>query len=171
MRQSRVDHFNAGAAGREEESGYEADQRARARQLYGSKDMEGLFPGQIPKVMAPWPSSNKRTLFTPRLHAGIEKELGKPATADRLVDIDPRILSAGQPHIVRAGVEHYLGNAYRERGETFEGGHNVGNQFPFVVTKPHPTFGHEHVLLAGHHRAAAALLRGERLRTRWMEQS
>lgn len=166
-RQSRVDHFNAGAAGRDDESSYEASQRSHVRALHGTKDIERLFPGQIPKTLTPWPGAGRRKGEPRYDQAAVAAELEGPT---RLVDIDPRILSAGQPHLVRGGVEHYLGDTYRQRGETFEAGHNVGNQFPFVVTKSHPTAGHEHVIISGHHRAAAALLRGESLRTRWIEQ-
>lgn len=170
-RQSRVDHFNAGAAGSEHETSWEADRRAGVRSLHGSKDIERLFPGQIPKTLTPWPGANKRTLYTPRLTEGVHAELEREP---RTVDIDPRILTAGQPHLVRAGVEHYMGDEFERTGRTFEPGHNVGNQFPFVVTKRSNSPNmpeYEHVLLSGHHRAAAALLRGRKLTTRWIEQS
>ncbi|HET7110265.1 MAG TPA: hypothetical protein VFI41_05300 [Gemmatimonadales bacterium] len=166
-RQSRVDHFNAGAAGRDDETGYERDQRAPARALYGSKDMERLFPGQIPRAGAPWPSAGRRKNEPKFDQAAVTAELER---SPRTVDIDPRILSAGQPHVTRAGVEHYMSGKYEQTGETFADQHNVGNQFPFVVTKPRPTGGHEHLIISGHHRATAALLQGRKLTTRWVEQ-
>lgn len=166
-RQGRVDHFNAGAAGSDRETGYDADQRARVRQLHGTKDIEGLFPGGAPKTTVPWPSGRRKKTEPKYDQDAVTAELIRPT---RLVDIDPRILSAGQPHVTRPGVAHYLGDQYRATGETYEAGHNVGNQFPFVVTKHGDTDSPEHLIISGHHRAAAALLRGERLQTRWIEQ-
>lgn len=169
-RQSRVDHFNAGAAGSDRETGYDVDQRAQARRLHGTKDIEGVFPGGAPKATVPFPSG-RRSKSGPKYDrdAVTEELIREPRT----VDIDPRILSAGQPHVTRAGVEHYLGEKFRETGETFADQHNVGNQFPFVVTKRSNSPNqpeHEHLIISGHHRATAALLRGEKLTTRWIEQ-
>ena len=167
-RQRRVDHFNAGAAGGEHESSYEADQRAGVRRLHGAKDIHALFPRDIPATGTPWPSASRRKGEPKFDQEAVSAELSRPPS---LVRIDPRILSSGQPGLVRAGVAHYLDNPeYAEVGHTFEAGRNLGNQFPFVVTKRHPVAGHEHVIISGHHRAAAALLRGEHLRTRWIEQ-
>jgi hypothetical protein len=138
------------------------------RSLHGSKDMERVFPGQAPKSVIPFPSAGKSKANPLYDQQAVTAELNRPHP--RTVDIDPRLLSASQPHVVRAGVEHYMGEKYEETGRTFADQHNVGNQFPFVVTKAHPTLGHEHVIISGHHRAAAALLRGRRLTTRWVEQ-
>lgn len=172
-RQSRIDHFNAGAAGSDRETSWEAEGRARVRALHGTKDIEGVFPGEIPKAGVPWPMG-RRSKSEPKFdRAAVATELTHPASASRLVDIDPRILSAGQPGVVRSGVAHYLGDTYEKTGQTFADHGDVGNQFPFVVTKRSSspnTPEHEHVIISGHHRAAAALLRGERLRTRWIEQ-
>ena len=164
-RQRRVDHFNAGAAGSDRETSYEAEQRAGVRRLYGSKDMEQLFPRQIPKAGVPFPSGGRRK-GEPRWNQEmVTAELNLPHP--RTVDIDPRILSAGQPHVTRAGVEHYMSGKFEETGETFADQHNVGNQFPFVVTKRGGT---EHLIISGHHRATAALLQGRKLTARWIEQ-
>jgi hypothetical protein len=170
-RQRRVDHFNAGAAGSERESSWEAESRAPVRQLHGTKDIEGLFPPRsAPTTTVPFPSGS-RSKTEPRFNQeAVTAELNRPP---RTVDIDPRILSAGQPQVTRAGVEHYLGGTYEKTGETYEPGHNVGNQFPFVVTKRTSSPNqepHEHLIISGHHRAAAALLKGEKLTTRWIEQ-
>ena len=167
-RQRRVDEFNAGAAGRQEESSWEADRRAGVRSLYGRKDIEAVFPREIPKTIVPFPSAGRSKGRPVWNQEQVTAELERPHP--RTVDIDPRILSANQPHVTRAGVAHYLGDKYEHTGQTFADPHNVGNQFPFVVTKRHPTLGHEHVIISGHHRATAALLRGRRLTTRWLEE-
>jgi hypothetical protein len=166
-RQSRVDHFNAGAAGSDRETPYDAGQRSGTRAIFGSKDIERVFPGQIPKAGVPFPAGRRSKIEPKYDQDAVTAELNRPAPASRLVDIDPRILSAGQPHVTRAGVEHYMGDKFEQTGETFADQHNVGNQFPFVVTKRGGT---EHLIISGHHRATAALLQGRKLRTRWIEQ-
>lgn len=163
-RQRRVDHFNEGAAGSDRELSYDADQRAGTRALYGSKDMERLFPRQIPKTGAPFPSGRRSKAEPKYDQAAVTAELNREP---RTVDFDPRVLSAGQPHVTRAGVEHYMGGKFEQTGETFADQHNVGNQFPFVVSKRGGT---EHLIISGHHRATAALLQGRKLTTRWIEQ-
>jgi hypothetical protein len=166
-RQSRIDHFNTGAVGGEHETSWEAEGRAGVRSLHGSKDIERLFPGQIPKAGTPWPSGGRRKGEPRWDQEAVTAELNREP---RTVDIDPRILSAGQPHVTRAGVEHYMSGKFEETGQTFADQHNVGNQFPFVVTKPRSAGGHEHLIISGHHRATAALLQGRKLTTRWIEQ-
>lgn len=166
-RQNRVDHFNAGAAGSDRETSYETDQRARARSMFGSKDIERVFPGQTPKAIVPWPAGGRSKTEPKYDKAAVTAELIRQP---RTVDIDPRVLSAGQPHVVRAGVEHYLGDTFERTGQTFADQGNVGNQFPFVVTKHGDTDNPEHLIISGHHRATAALLQGKKLTTRWIEQ-
>jgi hypothetical protein len=168
-RQRRVDAFNAGAAGREEETSYERERRSRTRALFGAKDIEALFPrGSAPVTTVPFPGAGRRKREPLFSREAVHEELRRPA---RLVDIDPRILSASQPGITRAGIAHYLGEEYEHLGRTFAEQHNVGNQFPFVVTRRRSGMDlAEHVLIAGHHRATAALLQGRRLPSRWIEQ-
>lgn len=167
-RQRRVDHFNAGAVGREDEPSWEAERRQGVRSLHGRKEIENLFPGEIPKTIVPFPSAGRSKARPLYNQEAVTAELSREHP--RTVDIDPRILSASQPHVTRAGVAHYLGGKFEETGETFADKHNVGNQFPFVVSKPRPAGGHEHVIISGHHRATAALLRGRKLTTRWIEE-
>jgi hypothetical protein len=167
-RQSRVAHFNAGAAGSPEEPSYEAGRRAEPRSLFGRKDIEALFPeGSAPARIPPFPHMG-RSKGPKYDQAAVTEELNRPEA--RTVDLDPRLLSSSQSSVHRAGVEHYLTGEAEMRGETFERSHNIGNQFPFVVTQRSGT-GHQHVIISGHHRATGALLRGEKLRTRWIEET
>jgi hypothetical protein len=165
-RQNRIAHFNAGAAGSPDESSWEASRHEAARSLFGKKDIAALFPeGSAPARTPPFPGFSRSK--GPKWDKGaVTEELNRPA---RTVDIDPRLLSSSQSAVHRAGVAHYLSGEAEKRGETFEQSHNIGNQFPFVVTQRTGS-GHQHVIISGHHRATGALLRGEKLRARWIEQ-
>lgn len=176
-RQRRVDEFNAWAAGRPDETSYEVQKRSAVRGLHGRKDMSALFGEQSPIALQPFPSAGRRKGERLYNQEAVTAELSRPEP--RTVDIDPRILSGSQPNVTRAGVAHYFeGDEYEKQGRTFADQHNVGNQFPFVVSKRRTrpnAYGpehveHEHVIISGHHRATAALLRGQRLTTRWLEE-
>ena len=139
----------------------------RVADLHGSRDLSKIF-GEGPKAPVPWKQvvMNKfRATYDPTL---VKNELMRPITDEHgLTPVDPRHLQATQPHLVRAAVEHYMGDQFRTTGQTFADQHNVGNAYPFVYSRHRE--GQEHpdeVLLAGHHRAAAALLKGEPLMAR-----
>jgi len=74
-----------------------------------------------------------------------------------LVEVDPRLLRATQGGLDREGVVHYLGTVFHERGITYADHHDPGNADPVVLVRERDG---AHLLLAGHHRATAALLRG-----------
>lgn len=172
-RQSRMDHFNAGAAGGEHESSWEASGRERIRGLWGKKDIEAVFPeGSSPVATAPWPSAPRSKTSVPAARDPlVQAELGRTRT----VMVDPRIVSSTQPGVTHAGLAHYMGEGghrYEETGETYADQSNRGNQFPVVRTirntSPNlPEFSHH--LEGGHHRALKATLAGERFRARWVE--
>lgn len=157
----------------------------RVNSLYGAKDIKTLFgnlgedpnfhainehikrrTGSIPpereqyryithpKTTVPWDRAQKGS-FDKEL---VERTIAKPRNED-IEEFDPRLLSANQPHILSAGVRHYMTN---EPG-LFADKENAGNQLPFVYVKKDTGQG---IILAGHHRAAAALLRGGTLRAR-----
>jgi len=58
---------------------------------------------------------------------------------------------------VLVGVVHYLGTVFREQGTTYADHNDPGNADPVVLVRERDG---AHLLLAGHHRATAALLRG-----------
>jgi GNAT superfamily N-acetyltransferase len=75
-------------------------------------------------------------------------------------DVDPRDLRATQPKVIRAGVKHYMENPERTYGEDNGGDRRLGNDVPRIY---HREDGQK-IILSGHHRAAAALLKGEPLK-------
>lgn len=71
-----------------------------------------------------------------------------------LDEVDPSKLLANQPSITRAGVAWYLTNRYFHTGQTYADRDVASNRIPIVYTRN----GTDHVVLSGHHRAAAALI-------------
>jgi hypothetical protein len=120
--------------------------------LYG-QGVEAAFHG-APKITTPWPSAG-RTKTDP----GYDPQRVQAALKDpsaHMMEMDPRHLHANQPGVTRAGVDYYSGSEYRETGRTFADQQQAGNQYPIVYQR-----GGRNRILSGHHRATAALLRGE----------
>ena len=116
--------------------------------LWGSGQIERLFPDEKPTTIAPWPSATRRKNALP-----YEPDKVQAAIAEgRLQKVDPRTVRATQPEITRQGVAHYLGS-----NEIFRDAHQAGNQHPVVYRRDDGVT----LLLSGHHRAARSLLRGE----------
>ena len=139
-------------------------QWALVHQLHGSEDPELLFKGHD-KTMTAWPSAG-RTKSNPK---GYDQGLVDAAVRDpsRLIrDLDPRNLHATQPWVTRAGVNFYMGDTYRQTGRTFADMNQAGNRFPVVYTDDQG----RNKLLSGHHRATAALLRGDQFRAIHIEE-
>jgi len=142
----------------------------RIAQLHGSNDVDAMF-GDLPKASTPWPRAQQqknRQTYDPKI---VYNELVKPVDSDRgLVPVDPRHLQATQPHLVRAAVRHYMSDQFRTTGQTFADAHQVGNAHPFVYSRQRDDAENpDEIIWAGHHRAAAALLKGEPLMARRVE--
>lgn len=133
---------------------------ASAEALYGAGNLDAMFGG-APKVMAPWPSGSTKNKKGVLYDKAKLKELLESEQKD-LTPIDPRTLRATQPWVTRAGVDYYLNGKYEETGDTYADPYNAGNVYPVVWQDPNGN----NVILTGHHRAAAALLRGEPLLAR-----
>ena len=80
-------------------------------------------------------------------------------------EVDPRHLHSTQTNITLPGVNYYMGDEYRQTGRTFADMDKAGNRFPVVYTREG-----QNKLLSGHHRATAALLRGEQFRAIHIEE-
>lgn len=123
--------------------------------LHGTGDADALFKG-APKVMTPWPKAGS-TKANPKGfdQSRVDSAVSNPS--EHLRQMDPRSLHATQPWVTHGGTSYYMSDEYRKSGRTFADQNQAGNQFPVVYTD---TQG-RNKLLSGHHRATAALLRGE----------
>lgn len=133
---------------------------SRGARAHGTGDLDALFPDNAPTTTVPFPHFNKKRGYD---RSKVREALASPASEKDLVEVDPRTLRGSQPAITRGGVDYYMGRQYQETGRTFADQGNAGNRHPVVYDRED---GSERILLAGHHRAAAALLKGEPLRTR-----
>jgi hypothetical protein len=73
--------------------------------------------------------------------------------------VDPSTLSATQYGITKPGVAYYLTRQYARTGATYADQDKLANRFPLIYIKD----GGESLIIAGHHRSTAALLRNEPL--------
>lgn len=134
----------------------------RVHELHGAGDVDAAF-GEHGRVVAPWPRASRRKDRAPYDQEVVRQGLSQPAQVE---DIDPRFLHATQPHVTRQGVSYYMDDPrYEEQGRTFADPGNVGNAFPVVYDRED---GYR-LLLSGHHRATAALLKGRGLKARRFE--
>lgn len=119
-------------------------------QFFGVQDSSVVF-GQRDHALVPFPSAGRSKKLKDYDQTAVDAAIDKGETAP----VDPRVLHAMQPSVTRAGVEHYMENPdvlYADK-------HQAGNQHPVVyrrVANDKVT----HLLLSGHHRATAALLKG-----------
>lgn len=147
------------------------DQFSAVEHLYGQNDVEAMFPEGALIRPVPWQGASRRKNQAPFDKDLVRHTLQTPIEGTRgLTDIDPRVLRASQPNVTRAGVAYYMSPQFEQTGRTFADQSHLGNQHPLVYSRE----GQE-VLLSGHHRAAAALLKGQPLRARrisgpWGEQ-
>lgn len=80
-----------------------------------------------------------------------------------LEQVDPRGLLATQGGLDREGVRYYLGTGYPWWGLTYADRHSIGNADPVIWLRARDG---ARLILAGHHRATVALLRGRPLLAR-----
>jgi len=136
-------------------------------QFYG-KGFDYLFPeGGQAKARVPWPQAGKLKSHEDYDPPTVGRMLSKPI---ELTDVDPRTLSARQTAITREGVSYYMGEEYGKTGHTFADQEQEGNKHPIVYRRSGYAEGPStNMLLSGHHRATAALLKGEPLKARIVE--
>lgn len=129
----------------------------RAAEFYGAHDVNRLFPGGSPATPVPWnqvgPTKTHRVANDEMIHDAV-------ANPERYhtIGLDPRELHATQPGLQRAATQHYMGDEYHRSGTTFADQHHAGNQTPVVF---HNLDNGRLLIQSGHHRAAAALLKGQ----------
>lgn len=129
-----------------------------AYELHGSGNPDLLF-GEKDIAIAPWPKAGRLKKQPMYDHEAVRHAL---STMPQLEGVDPRALHATQGWVTRGGVNYYLGQGYQQTGRTFADRENVGNQYPVVYSDQRG----RNLLLSGHHRATAALLRGVPLQAR-----
>ena len=126
--------------------------------LWGCGDLEVLFGGHI-QVPTPWPSAPRRKHRPLFDTAALSTLLDQPVD---LADVDPRLLHASQPWVLRHHVAYYGTGEWERTGRTSADRHVELNQYPVVV----PDHRGRTVIVSGHHRATAALVAGVPLRVR-----
>ena len=136
-------------------SEFQRSQFERVHRAYGAKNVEELF-GDSPTTPTPWPRAARQKRRGDFDQGTVDAALREPV----LSDVDPRNLHSTQPGLTRQGVDYYLGDEYQETGTTFADQDQAGNRYPVVYDREDG----QSLLLGGHHRGAAALLRGEQLR-------
>jgi hypothetical protein len=135
----------------------------RPARLYGTGEagIEKIF-GAAPTAPTPWQSvgkSKKYGLMHPDEREAVTSELRRQPPS--LVEVDPRALLASQPSVVQHHLRYYMGRTFDLTGQTSADQGNVGNRFPVILHRPSRN---QNVILSGHHRATAALLKGMPLR-------
>jgi len=79
-----------------------------------------------------------------------------------LIEVDPRTLFANQTWVLLQHARYYTTGEWERTGLTSADQHQEVNQFPVVM----PNHGGQRVIVAGHHRATAALVEGRPLLVR-----
>lgn len=128
--------------------------QASIERSYG-KGIEGIFGNSQTTTPVPWPSAPRKKGQKP-----IDRELIREALNNPKIEgVDPRLLHATQPNIVRTHADYYMTDAYKKTGKTAADQGNPTNAFPMIYVNRDG----KHIILSGHHRAAAALAKGEPL--------
>lgn len=132
---------------------YTRFQFERVHRAHGAKNLEELF-GESPVTPTPWPRAGQLKRRASFDQGVVNEALTGPRELTR---VDPRALHSTQPGITRQGVDYYMGTEYEETGKTFADQGDPGNRYPVVYDREDG----QSLILSGHHRGAAALLRGE----------
>jgi len=133
------------------------EQFSKLDSLWGSKDANRISNNDSVAAPIPYPTASRTKKDPLYDRAAVREALTAPRSARVVEPTDPRRLHASQPGVTRSGVKYYMGDTYAETGETYADKNNAGNQIPVVYNKSSG----QRVILSGHHRATAALLKGE----------
>jgi hypothetical protein len=115
--------------------------------------------GSHRKVIAPWPRGGRSRLGPTYDRVAVERLLDEPAD---LMEVDPGALHASQNWIVRSHVAYYLTGEWERTGRTSADRDSELNRFSVIALDNRG----QSIILAGHHRAAAALIEGRPLLVR-----
>jgi hypothetical protein len=129
----------------------------RVRRLHGCRDLAAVFTGD--RALVPWPRAPRIPGSAQERQAAFAAMLAGPP---HVADLDPRILFANQPWVVRHHAAYYLTGRWERTGTTSADRHLDANRYPLVHLDP----AGRHIILGGHHRSLAALVEGRPVRAR-----
>ena len=115
--------------------------------IWGCRELDAVFHGSD-RVMLPWHRRTRGPLV-PQLPP---IRPGRP----RLEPVDPRVLWATQPWVVRHHAAHYLSGVWERTGITSADMESAANRYPTISVDPDG----RHIIRTGHHRSLAALIAG-----------
>ena len=119
---------------------------------WGCGDLDLCFKGAA-KTIVPWPSAGRRKGEPRTPVANVEHLLTAPP---RLHEVDPRTLHASQPWVLRTHAGYYLTGEWELTGRTSADMHSSANRYPTFAERSGQL-----VIITGHHRSLAALIRGQ----------
>ena len=119
---------------------------------WGCGDLDRCFKGAA-KTIVPWPSAGRRKGEPRTPVATVEHLLTAPP---RLHEVDPRTLYASQPWVLRTHAGYYLTGEWELTGRTSADMHSSANRYPTFAERRGQL-----VIITGHHRSLAALIRGQ----------
>jgi hypothetical protein len=124
--------------------------------LYGSNDVDKFFGDRLTSP-TPFQSAGRVKSHKDYDESLVARSITHPHEFP-IQDVDPRELRATQASVTKDGVSHYMrgGSEYGKQN----GDHRLGNDVPRIY---HREDGQK-LILSGHHRATAALLKGEPLK-------
>jgi hypothetical protein len=131
--------------------------------VWGAGDPDVIFRGN-PIGIPPFPRAGRRKDRQDYDREAVRRELLRPGPP-QLVEVDPRGLACTQAGLQRPAVVFYLGAIHARTGEPYANKTNAGNRHPVIYRRADGT----DMILSGHHRATAALLKAEPLRARVVE--
>jgi hypothetical protein len=124
-------------------------------QLHGCRDLGAVF-GVAPTAICPWPTPGRPKRGDQVLAANTADVLQGPVW---LSQVDPRLLWASQPRVVRTHAEYYLTGIWERTGVTSADRDVPANRFPIIA----PDHRSRLIIRTGHHRSLAALVEGRPL--------
>ena len=119
---------------------------------WGCGDLDLCFKGAA-KTTVPWPSAGRRKGEPRTPVATVQHLLMAPP---RLHEVDPRTLYASQPWVLRTHTGYYLTGEWELTGRTSADMHSSTNRYPTFAERSGQL-----VIITGHHRSLAALIRGQ----------
>ncbi|MEP7115674.1 MAG: hypothetical protein ABI862_20585 [Ilumatobacteraceae bacterium] len=129
-----------------------------SNRLWGCGDIDRLF-GTADRTVTPWPRGGKLKYGENFDRNAVTALLASPVG---LIDIDPREVWCSQPWLLREHVDYYRTGRWELSGRTSADQFAEHNRFPIIVRDYHDRL----LVVAGHHRTAAALIEGRQVRAR-----